>query len=297
MFDKYLTKTGLLSKSQPQDVKNQWYIQKFQEVHGDRYDYSKVVYKTTREKVIIICQEHGEFLQTPQNHQAGKGCPNCQSNKKKDTKQCIQDFIDRHGHTYDYSKVIYVNANTKVDIVCSKHGVFSQTPSNHLNGGGCPDCWKNIMTKSVEQCVEDFKKVHGDTYDYSKVQYANCRTKVEIVCKEHGSFLQTPNSHLRGDGCPKCQVSNQDTLYILKCLDTGLVKIGITNSLDKRISTIGGNLEYLHHTTLDNPRQLERKLHKRYQQFRIFNPNVVSGGTEFFELSEQQIKGLIEELQ
>ena len=233
MFDKYLTKTGLLSKSQPQDVKNQWYIQKFQEVHGTRYDYSKVVYKTTREKVVIICKEHGEFQQTPNSHLNGRGCPDCYGNKHKDTNKCI----------------------------------------------------------------EDFKKVHGDTYDYSQVQYNNCSTKVEIMCKKHGVFPQMPFSHLRGDGCPKCQVYNQDTLYLLKCLDTGLVKIGITNSLDKRISTIGGHLEYLHHITLENPRQLEVELHKKYQEHQVFNPNVRSGGTEFFKLSQQQIKELIEELQ
>lgn len=233
MFDKYLTKTGLLSKSQPQDIKNQWYIQKFQEVHGNRYDYSKVAYKTAREKIVIICKEHGEFLQTPQNHQAGKGCPSCQGNRKKVSVNCIQEFICVHGETYDYSNTVYIN---------------------------------------------------------------NC-TKVEIICKEHGSFFQTPNNHLRGHGCPKCQVSNQNTLYILKCLDTGLIKIGITNSLDKRISKIGGNLEYLHHITLENPRQLELELHERYRQLREFNPNVKNGGTEFFRLSEQQVKDLIEELQ
>lgn len=296
MFDKYLTKTGLLSKSQPQDLKNQWYIQKFQEVHGDRYDYSKVAYKTTREKVIIICKEHGEFQQTPNSHLNGRGCPDCYGNKHKDTNKCIEDFKKAHGGTYDYSKVIYVNASTKVEIICKKHGQFTQTPNGHLNGNGCPDCYGN-KKKDTNTCIEDFKMVHGDTYGYSKVDYINCSTKVEIMCKKHGVFLQMPFSHLRGDGCPKCQSTNQDTLYILKCLDTGLVKIGITNNLDKRISTIGGNLEYIHHITLENPRQLELELHKRYQQFRIFNPNVVSGGTEFFELSEQQIKELIEELQ
>lgn len=300
MFDKYLTKTGLLSKSQPQDVKNQWYIQKFQEVHGTRYDYSKVVYKTTREKVIIICKEHGEFWQTPNSHLNGRGCPQCSPSQKKTTAKCIEDFIQVHGSTYDYSNVVYVHSHTEVQIICREHGVFLQRPDAHLEGNGCPKCGdnkiQNTKLKSVEECIQDFKKIHGETYNYSQVQYNNCRTKVEIICKEHGSFFQTPNNHLRGHGCPKCQVSNQNTLYILKCLDTGLIKIGITNRLDKRISTIGGNLEYIHHITLENPRQLELELHKRYQQFRIFNPNVVSGGTEFFELSEQQIKALIEEL-
>lgn len=297
MFDKYLTKTGLLMRSQPQDVKNQWYIQKFQEVHGDRYDYSKVEYKTTRDKIVIICKEHGEFLQTPNSHLNGRGCPQCSPQQQKPTSKCIEEFRAIHGDTYDYSLVSYTNNKTKVDIICKKHGVFPQMPFNHLNGDGCPDCQSELRTKSLGQCIEDFKKTHGDTYNYSKVQYINCSTKVEILCKEHGSFLQRPNDHLRGNGCPKCQVSNQNTLYLLKCLDTGLVKIGITNNLGQRVPKIGGNLEYIHHFILENPRQLELELHERYQQLREFNPNVKNGGTEFFRLSEQQVKDLIEELQ
>lgn len=59
--------------------------------------------------------------------------------------------------------------------------------------------------KSIDQLIIDCEKVHGDTYDYSKVVYVNCMTKCEIVCKKHGSFKQTMNQHLRGYGCPKCK--------------------------------------------------------------------------------------------
>lgn len=233
MFEKYLTKTGRLSCKQPQEIKNQWYIQKFIEVHGDTYIYSKVQYKTTREKVEIICKEHGSFFQRPNSHLSGVGCPQCQGNKHKDTIQCIKDFIQVHGSTYDYSKVEYVNA---------------------------------------------------------------ANTKVEIVCKKHGSFLQRPNHHLSGKGCPKCQGHNQNILYILKCPDTGLIKVGITNHLSTRISTLGGNLEYVHHIVVDNPRQTELELHRKYRQYNKFNPTVKSGGTEFFQLSETQLEELIQSI-
>lgn len=292
MFEKYLTKTGRLSTKQPQDIKNQWYIQKFQEVHGNTYDYSKVLYVNSSIKVEIICKEHGSFWHTPGNHLNGKGCPQCQGNKQKDTKQCIEDFIKVHGNTYDYSNVVYLCQLDKVEIVCKEHGVFTQTPTNHLSGKGCPKC--QDVTKTTQQCIEDFKKVLGDTYDYSKVQYINYRTKVEILCKEHGAFYQRPGSHISGSGCPKCQNHNQDTLYVLKCLDTGLIKIGITNNLSKRITTIVGSLEYVHHVTIENPRDLERELHKRYQKYNKFNPTVKNGGTEFFDLTDQQLQEIIE---
>lgn len=295
MFEKYLTKTGRLSASQPQDVKNQWYIQKFREVHGDIYNYSKVVYAHSQDKVEIICKQHGSFFQSPNNHSKGKGCPDCYKvSKAKTTEQCIKDFSEIHGNIYNYSAVNYVNNHTKVDIICGEHGVFTQTPNSHLNGKGCPQCQKRDQTKSREQCIEDFQKVHSGTYDYSQVNYVNAATKVEIICREHGSFFQVPASHLRGQGCPKCQNHNQDTLYVLKCLDTGLIKIGITNNLSKRITTIVGSLEYVHHVTIENPRDLERELHKRYQKYNKFNPTVKNGGTEFFDLTDQQLQEIIE---
>lgn len=226
MFEKYLTKTGLLSPKQPQDIKNQWYIGKFQEVHGDRYDYSKVNYVGSLHKVDIVCKEHGVFPQRPTDHLGGKGCPTCQGNQPKTTKQC----------------------------------------------------------------VEDFKKVHGSTYDYSKVVYEGQHSKVSIVCHKHGIFSQRPNDHLAGNGCPKCQHQNQDTLYLLRCVNTGLIKIGITSNLKQRVASIGGTLEVVHSYYLNNPRYTETFLHKKYQKHSKFNPTVRSGGTEFFNLTNQQIE-------
>ena len=292
MFEKYLTKTGRLSTKQPQDIKNQWWIHRFQEVHGNTYDYSKVVYSGAKQKVEIICREHGVFPQTPDSHLRGAGCPKCQGNKQKDTKQCAEDFKKVHGDTYDYSKVEYNTAKEKVEIVCKEHGSFFQRPNDHLNGKGCPQC--QDTKKDTKQCVEDFKKVHGDIYGYSKVLYVNQCTKVEIICKEHGSFSQTPNNHLQGVGCPKCQNHNQDTLYILRCLTTGLIKIGITNNLKQRISSIGGTLQYVSHVIVENPRDLERDLHKRYQKYNKFNPTVKNGGTEFFDLTDQQLQEIVQ---
>lgn len=168
-----------------------------------------------------------------------------------------------HGDRYDYSGVVYNGAKTVVSIGCIVHGRFSQTPQDHLKGSGCPRCAK-VHRKSTQECLADFVVVHGSRYNYAKVVYASSSIKVEILCKEHGSFFQTPNHHLEGKGCPKCSVCNQDTLYVLKCNNTGLYKIGITNNLEKRRSSIGGNLEHIYHITTENPRDLEKYLHQRY---------------------------------
>lgn len=232
MFEQYLTKTGRLSCKQPKEVKNQWYTQRFKEAHWD---------------------------------------------------------------TYDYSKIEYLNAATKVEIVCKEHGSFFQTPNNHLTGQGCPKCYGN-NTKTIEEYTQDFTQVHGNTYEYSKVEYTGALTKVEIICKIHGSFFQTPDNHSKGKGCPKCQNHNQNTLYVLKCLNTGLIKIGITNNIKRRIYDIGGNLEHIYHIVTENPRQLETRLHKQYKDYNAFNYTVNNGGTEFFQLTDEQLESLIQEI-
>ena len=117
-----------------------------------------------------------------------------------------EDFIEKakqvHGETYDYSLVDYVKTNQKVDIICPKHGVFQQTPQKHLAGQICPMCTR---AKYGETFLERARTVHGDRYDYSKVEYVNSYTKVEIICKVHGSFWQKPHDHTTsGQGCPKC---------------------------------------------------------------------------------------------
>jgi len=185
-------------------------VEQFVKIHGDRYDYSKVVYSGNKVKVEIICKEHGSFWQTPNNHKNKNGCPDCVCNKLKSTEECISDFKKVHGDQYDYSKVKYINSLTDVIIICKDHGKFLIKPKAHLLGVGCPDKKCSIRgvrrRKSINLCISDFKNIHNDQYDYSKVKntYSNSTTKVEIICKTHGSFWQIPNDHISGKGCSDC---------------------------------------------------------------------------------------------
>ena len=52
----------------------------------------------------------------------------------------IQKALTKHGEQYDYSRVVYVNNKTPVEIICPEHGVFYQRPDSHLVGKGCPFC-------------------------------------------------------------------------------------------------------------------------------------------------------------
>lgn len=117
----------------------------------------------------------------------------------------IQKANQIHNNQYDYSRVIYVDVATKVEIVCPHHGPFWQSPKIHLyRKGGCRQCADSKTRGSFD--VERARYIHGNKYDYSKVQYVNVDHKVEIICPAHGSFNTTPYCHInRRMGCPKCK--------------------------------------------------------------------------------------------
>ena len=130
-----------------------------------------------------------------------------------DKKLTVNEFINSaktiHGNLYDYSKSVYINSRTKVEIICKIHGSFWQTPSHHLQKHGCPMCANENRGEKLKLTTDIFikksKKVHGEKYDYNNVNYINSRIKVEIICKEHGSFWQSASNHLQKHGCPKCK--------------------------------------------------------------------------------------------
>ncbi len=111
----------------------------------------------------------------------------------------------KHNNKYNYSKVIYINNKQKISITCPIHDEFIQTPNDHLNGCGCPICGSNKLNNL--KFIEKAKDIHDNKYDYSKVEYVHSKSKIIIVCKTHGDFIQKPNHHLNGAGCPICKES------------------------------------------------------------------------------------------
>jgi hypothetical protein len=194
--------------------------------HGNKYNYSQVKYVNRRSKIIIICSKHGQFIQIAGNHiRRGHGCPNCAKVRirltlKKRYKNYVNNydtplFIKRarlkHGNKYDYSSTVYKNKRTKVTIICPIHGKFKQYSWLHISGSECPKCGSinghNKLRKSTKSFIMQAKKTHGDRYDYSEAQYVDCRTKVKIICKKHGVFIQRPSNHVHGANCPSCTES------------------------------------------------------------------------------------------
>lgn len=191
------------------------FIKRARVIHYNKYDYSKVEYKAIKEKVYIICPNHGEFSQTPDSHLQGQQCSKCSKVHKYNTSEWIEYAKKVHGERYDYSKVVYKNNSTKIPVICKEHGVFWQRPANHIKGKNCPKCTGHYMDKSffIKKAKEIYIDKSGNPlYDYSLVDYIDSSTYVTIIChkkdsstgKEHGEFSKTPNKHLTGQGCPLC---------------------------------------------------------------------------------------------
>ena len=139
------------------------------------------------------------------------GCLKCGRERtaqfhSKSLEQFLQDAKKAHGNKYDYSRVKFVNFQTRVSIICPVHGEFYQSPTAHLQGSGCPKCGndRTALRMNNDSFIKKAKAVHGDRYDYSKVQYVHNKTEVCIICREHGEFWQKPKNHLSGYGCPIC---------------------------------------------------------------------------------------------
>lgn len=176
--------------------------------HNFRYDYSKTNYKNSQEKVIIICENNHEFLVRPDMHiNRGDGCRLCRNNNMYKNNDCfINELKEIYGDLYIYDFVEYMGVNKKVEIICKRHGFFTKSPNSLIRGRGCNKCSINgkLDTKTF---IDKAILVHKNRYDYSNINYVNSRTKVNIICKKHGIFLQLANNHLKGSGCNKCNRS------------------------------------------------------------------------------------------
>ena len=212
-------------------------------IHGDHLRFDKTVYgKNNKEKVVVTCPTHGDFTIKPNAVLGGKGCPTCGrqrvgSTQRKSLEQFLADAATVHGDRYDYSKVAYVNSVTPVAIVCNLHGEFQQKPAYHTSSGaGCPKCGADKANKvkllTFDTFLQQAKAVHGTRYTYPEQTLTGTKGDVRIVCPEHGEFLQRPNNHTNGAGCPRCWSGTSK--WELE-LQTALQESGLTALTNQRV--------------------------------------------------------------
>lgn len=208
------------------DVEQLIYLSR--KVHGDKYIYSLLTPTSNREKSCIICSEHGPFYQRIYMHIYRKqGCPKCEGlNMTND--EFINKSLEVHKSRYTYPRTIFNGKRKNVLITCKEHGDFKQISLLHLMGAGCPYC-AGCARSDNSDFIKKSNIVHNNIYDYRNINYTNARTPVEIICRKHGSFYQTPNKHLMGHGCPKCSCSKGE-LQIEK-----LLKINKINYIPQKV--------------------------------------------------------------
>lgn len=212
-------------------------------LHNNKYDYTKTKYIHTDSKICVIChekdefnKEHGEFYVTPHSH-IGKfkvGCPKC-SNKYGSNDRFINLANKTHNNKYDYSKVEYFNAKTKVCIICPTHGDFYQTPNGHLSGKGCPKCKQSHLENSTMQILAEndikfeyqkrFKWLGKQSLDFYLPEY-----NIAIECQGEQHFKFCKYFHKTNENFKKSQ--QLDVIKKKLCDKNGIKLFEIINKED-----------------------------------------------------------------
>ncbi len=251
------------------------FINRAKNIHGAKYTYEKTIYVHSMQKVIITCPVHGDFFVTPNSHitTSKSGCQRCSKKHHYNTQEFIEEAKKIHGSKYDYSEVNYINNHTLVMIVCPTHGKFYIRPAVHTTRNcpaGCQQCGRKncgaYHKKDTMWFIEKAQKIHGRKYNYFYIDYKRYHDKVEIICPEHGSFLQTAGSHIHNkNGCPQCSYKDYEGGYGIKRFENHpeiktnpailylilaenneeqFIKIGITTKTIKERFEINNHLPY-----------------------------------------------------
>lgn len=304
------------------------FVEKSKEKHGNKYNYSNVIYTRNDEKVEIICNTcNTHFWQKPNNHFLGQGCPTCYGANKKDIESFVLEYREKFPErNYDFSKSKYTNANASMVVTCSKHGDFKSRPSGLLRGKGCPDCGREqIVLKNIisfDEFISRAKAKHGDLFLYKPETYSGINAKLSIFCKEHGWYEQRGIDHINGHGCRKCgrnangfarsnfvniskSRDNTAMLYVLKIFSDNelFFKIGITTrTVRERFWSGMANYQYeiLHEVFGDAGYiyDLETQIHRLLRDFH-YTPGFKFGGSvyECFSKIPKEVEKLLKTLE
>ena len=211
--------------------RNETYLERLNEKYGNQYEWLTTDFGDYyADYVEFICKKHGNVKQTLSvllntEDEDGYACQKCKKERSNIRQSyTLEEAINKaktieNCKYYDFKYVTeWLGVKHKYKFVCTKHGCeFEQTFDSLLNNqaNGCKDCIVERLKAQDNLGVEDFikqaRKVHGERFDYSKVEYVNYKTPVCIICDKHGEFWQTPGNHLNGCGCQKCRNSRLET--------------------------------------------------------------------------------------
>jgi len=255
------TKCGRISVSNKLRNTTNTFICKSKQVHRNKYDYSAVKYTNTHTKVLIHCNRHGMFSQTPHSHTRGHGCPDCGTNRTANAKRSTKEqFVESanlvHNFKYDYTDVSYVNTNEKVDIRCPKHGLFSQRGYSHLQGIGCPQCTTgrydyNSLSTDTELGSSDgilyLMKLINDTETFYKV---GITTNLEQRQRQLSRYYNIELVAIVELTLLNCFIVEQNILASNQTYDPTIVFGGHTECLTLTDNTVADLVDVFH--SIDN---------------------------------------------
>ena len=230
------------------------FIERANKVHNNKYIYNKADYKGSEIKICITCPIHGNFWQRPSKHLSGQGCSKCYNERIMSFEDFQKEASKIHNNKYHYHNETYKDKKTKTCITCPIHGDFWQRPYAHVDKKqGCPKCGieflKSNNTKTQEQFEKELFEIHKDNIVIGKVPYKNSHTKIELICKRHGSFYATPNNILKYQGCPKCRcVYSKEELevkdFIEKLIDNKVEKYTLKDKRELDILIPNKNIAF-----------------------------------------------------
>jgi predicted nucleic acid-binding Zn-ribbon protein len=265
---------------------------KAREVHGSKYEYPEQEYLGNKVKITIVCPMHGAFLQKPNAHLMGRGCPECSNDLKRQRNKMLSDLVkegllarlQKVQPAWEYDIASFRGMAKKMQGVCKEHGTFFAAPNNLLNNSGCVGCGAKkhaahmaARMLTTEEWVASAKEIHGDKYDYSASVYTGDKRPVEVRCKKHGKF-KTDNDHrYRAAGCPRCshhQSSGEASIAAYLTMFTSVVSRDRTiikpKELDIYLPEKALAIEYCGmywHSHADAPSEKADK-HKHYQKYK-----------------------------
>jgi len=311
------------------------FIEKSKKVHGDKYNYDKVIYVKSNQNVIITCPIHGDFEQTPANHKRGAGCYDCGLEKLRQHFKLSQEEVrkrsfDKFGIDFKIDLTNYKNINSIVVFYCPIHGMFEDKISNHLaSEDGCPTCFEDKDRPSwnrlsVEENMKVLKELYGDSYHFFSEDIDISANKVRFWCYRHKRFHSTKLGHLRyGYACPECgnetkvgfytkclmerekeyYSQDQNNIYIFK-LENGLHKIGIAKMPNARNSQVKNQSGYEQSEVIYtksgstyNCFYLEQELHEVLKVSRKVFDYKWAGYTEVFCIDEGVVQDVIHKIE
>jgi hypothetical protein len=220
--------------------------------HKGKYSYNNFSYEGGKVPGYITCPIHGDFKQTPDAHKQGNGCQECGIAKNttyikeviaRNALEFIQIAKRVHANKYTYDNFVYYEGHSASLITCPVHGDFSQAPSPHKKGHGCPKCAKSNYSKIAIQWLEEIAEKEGifirHAENVGEFMVPTTKLKVDGYCKETNTVYEFHGDLWHGN---PAKYKPEDKIHPFRNNKTAKELYEYTIAREGRIKELGYNL-------------------------------------------------------